>query len=94
MGVGEGLGSVLGRKRVTADLDRVKVRAEGRIVANHPRVWARAQTITDPAHVETARRLRRQFQHRDDPRRDDPEAGLARDLGDYDRAFGLGQEVI
>lgn len=47
---------------VTADLDRVRVRSGGRIVADHARVWARGSTVTDPAHVETARRLREQFQ--------------------------------
>jgi Mu transposase-like protein len=72
---------------VAADLDRVRVRCEGRIVAEHARVWARGGTLTDPAHVQTAARLRKQFQQ---PRAvaaagDD----LARDLGDYDRAFGL-----
>ena len=72
---------------VAADLDRVRVRCEGRIVAEHARVWARGTTVTDPAHVETAAGLRKQFQQ---PRAvaaagDD----LARDLADYDRAFGL-----
>ena len=72
---------------VAADLERVRVRCEGRIVAEHARVWARGTTVTDPAHVETAAWLRKQFQ---EPRaavseRDD----LVRDLGDYDRAFGL-----
>lgn len=72
---------------VAADLERVRVRADGRIVADHARVWARGMTVTDPAHVEIAARLRKQFQH---PRAaiaagDD----LARDLSDYDRAFGL-----
>ncbi len=46
---------------VTADLDRVRVRLDGRIVADHARVWARGTTVTDPAHVETARRLREEF---------------------------------
>ncbi len=47
--------TVIGRiVDVTADLDRVRVRAEGRVVADHARVWARGTTITDPAHVETA----------------------------------------
>jgi hypothetical protein len=72
---------------VSADLERVRVRCEGRIVAEHRRCWARGGTVTDPAHVQTAARLRRQFQQ---PRAvaaagDD----LARDLADYDRAFGL-----
>jgi Helix-turn-helix domain of resolvase len=71
---------------VTADLDRVRVRAEGRVVAEHVRVWARGTTITDAAHVETAARLRKQFQQ---PRAVAAGDDLVRDLGDYDRAFGL-----
>jgi transposase len=72
---------------VNGDLERVKVRADGRLVADHARMWARGQTITDPAHVQSAAVLRRQFQH---PRcAVDPDDGLARDLADYDRAFGL-----
>jgi hypothetical protein len=72
---------------VTADLTGVRVRADGRIVAEHPRIWARGGTLTDPSHVEVAARLRKQFQQ--------PRAAVAagndliRDLGDYDRAFGL-----
>ncbi|MCX7521745.1 IS21 family transposase [Microbacterium sp. STN6] len=76
---------------VTADLDRVRVRASGRLVAEHDRVWARGMTITDPAHVETAVRLRSQFQHRSAVQ---PADDLARDLADYDRAFGLTGEAI
>ncbi len=35
-------GTMIGRiVDVAADLDRVRVRAEGRIVADHDRVWAR-----------------------------------------------------
>ena len=75
---------------VAADLDRVRVRCEGRIVAEHVRVWGRGTTVTDPAHVEIAAWLRKQYQQ---PRAvaggvagDD----LSRDLTDYDRAFGLG----
>ncbi|WP_345137795.1 IS21 family transposase, partial [Microbacterium rhizosphaerae] len=71
---------------VTADLERVRVRADGRIVADHARVWARGMTITDPAHVETAARLRKQFQQ---PRAAAAGDDLARDLADYDRAFGI-----
>ena len=72
---------------VVADLERVRVRCEGRIVAEHVRIWARGATVTDSVHVETAAWLRKQFQQ---PR---PVAAsgddLARDLADYDRAFGL-----
>jgi hypothetical protein len=80
--------AVIGRfVDVTADLTRVEVRHEGRLVAAHHRVWARGMTITDPAHVAEAKVLREQFQR---PRpAPDPHDGLLRDLTDYDRAFGL-----
>ena len=80
--------TVIGRMvDVAADLDRVRVRCEGRIVAEHARVWARGTTVTDPAHVEVAARLRKQFQQ---PRAvADAGDDLVRDLSDYDRAFGL-----
>lgn len=70
---------------VTADLDRVRVRLDGRIVADHARVWARGSIITDPVHRENARRLRQQFQTPRPVAVDD----LTRDLADYDRAFGI-----
>ena len=55
---------VIGRMvDVTADLERVKVRADGRIIADDARVWARGTTVIDPAHVEIAARLRKQFQN-------------------------------
>ena len=72
---------------VTADLERVRVRLDGRIVADHPRVWARRMTVTDPAHVEAAKLLREQFDH--PPVLDVDHGLLARDLADYDRAFGI-----
>ena len=81
---------------VSADLERVKVRSEGRLLADHPRRWARSGVLTDPAHVESAAVLRRRFQHRDTPAPDGApgsdaaaETDLRRDLFDYDRAFGL-----
>jgi hypothetical protein len=64
---------------VSADLERVAVRLDGRIVAGHARVWARGRTITDPGHARTARRLREEFRQ---PRPPDPGNGLARDLAD------------
>jgi hypothetical protein len=75
---------------VSADLDQVKVRVDGRVVADHPRMWVRGVTVTDPTHVESAAVLRRRFQHRDvtGPPANE-ELDLGRDLGDYDRAFGL-----
>lgn len=82
--------AAIGRQvSVTADLERVRVRLDGRLVADHARVWARHMTVTDPVHVAAARQLREQFGR--PPRRDDE---LTRDLADYDRAFGVdGMEV-
>jgi hypothetical protein len=71
---------------VRADLERVQVSAGGRMAADHTRVWARGLTVTDPAHLETARRLRHEFR---EPRSQPPGSDLFRDLADYDRAFGL-----
>jgi transposase len=80
--------NVIGRfVDVHADLARVEVRHEGRLVAVHDRVWARGMTIADPAHVAAAKVLREQFQL---PRPvTDPDKELGRDLADYDRVFGL-----
>lgn len=73
-----------------ADLDRVQVKLDGRLVASHPRLWARGITVTDSAHVATAARLRREFQK---PRPRPAVDGLVRDLADYDRAFGIDTEA-
>jgi hypothetical protein len=82
--------SVIGRLvEVSGDLDRVRVRLDGRVVADHRRVWARGQVVTDPIHVQTAAVLRKQFQQPRPAPGDDRDSGLARDLADYDRAFGL-----
>jgi hypothetical protein len=77
---------------VIADLERARVRAEGRLVADHARVWARGTTVTDPAHVEVAAWLRNQFQQPRAVVRDQDD--LARDLSDYDRAFGLSDQEV
>jgi hypothetical protein len=73
---------------VHADLQQVQVRLDGHRITRHDRVWARGQTITDPAHVATAKLLRQQVGQ---PNRvtHDAHQGLVRDLADYDRAFGL-----
>jgi hypothetical protein len=79
--------AVIGRMvEVTAGLDRVQARTGGHVVADHARVWARGRTVTDPAHAAMARRLRQEFRQ---PRSQVPASDLARDLADYDRAFGL-----
>lgn len=81
-----------GRVDVSADLDTVRVRHAGRLVAEHPRRWARGMTVTDPAHVTTAAALRHAYQHPAPPACEDD--GMVRDLADYDRAFGLEGQVI
>jgi hypothetical protein len=82
--------SAIGRLvSVTADLSRVRVRCDGRLVADHVRRFARHQTITDPAHVRAAAVLQKAFQQ---PRAK-TDTSLTRDLADYDRAFGLPAEL-
>ncbi|MDR0782769.1 MAG: hypothetical protein LBE83_03315 [Propionibacteriaceae bacterium] len=72
---------------VTADLERVQVRLDKHLVADHQRVWAHGQTVTDPAHVHIASKLRAEFQQ---PRLVSADDGvLIRDLADYDKAFGV-----
>ena len=72
---------------VTADLSRVEIRHEGRLVAAHDRVGARGMTITDSTHVAAAKVLREQYQRpRSTPSLDEE---LVRDLAEYDRAFGI-----
>ncbi len=79
--------AVIGRRiEITADLRRVRVFCDGRIVADHARVWARHQTITDPAHLAAATALR---QHRGAALRPVTEPDVEqRRLADYDIALG------
>ncbi len=79
------------RVDVAADLEFVRVRHGGQLVAEHPRRWARGMTVTDPAHVTAAAALRHDYQH-PAPARPEAEA-MMRDLADYDRAFGLEGQV-
>ena len=86
------------RVDVAADLDTVRVRHGGRLVAEHPRRWARGMTVTDPAHVATAAALRHAYQqHQQHPAppgtAEAPQEGMVRDLAEYDRAFGLQEQV-
>ena len=80
--------SVIGRRiEVVADLDRVRAFCDGRLVADHDRVWARHQSLTDPDHVAAAKRLRRERIGRLRPAAE-PEVEI-RCLADYDTALGL-----
>jgi transposase len=80
--------AVIGRRiEITADLHRVRVFCDGRIVADHDRAWARHQTITDPLHLAAATALR---QHRAVVLRPVTEPEVEqRALADYDTMFGL-----
>jgi len=85
--------AVIGRRvEIIADLVRVQVFCDGRLVADHERLWAKHQSISDPAHVEAAKLLRRK--HLDIAR---PAAELdveVRCLADYDTALGLADETV
>jgi hypothetical protein len=72
---------------ILADLDQITVHLGVRLVAQHPRSWGNALTITDPVHVTTAARLREAF-GRPRPVTDTGEVVL-RDLAEYDAAFGV-----
>ena len=79
--------AVIGRRvEIIADLARVRVLCEGKVVADHERLWAWHQTITDPAHIAAAKALRRQ---RVAVLRPAPEPEVEmRCLADYDTALG------
>jgi transposase len=80
--------AVIGRRiEVIAGLDRVRALCDGKTVADHERIWAWHQTISDPAHVAAARALRRQ---RPGVLRPAPEPEVEqRCLTDYDAALGI-----
>jgi transposase len=80
--------AVIGRRiEVIADLDRVRAVCDGRTVAEHERIWAWHQTISDPEHVAAAKVLRRK---RIGMLRPAPEPEVeVRCLADYDAALGL-----
>jgi transposase len=80
--------AVIGRRiEITADLQRVIVLCDGRVVADHDRVWAKHQTITDPQHLAVAKAMRRE---RFEIARPAAEPHVEqRSLADYDIAFGI-----
>jgi len=83
--------AVIGRRiEVIAGLDRVRAVCDGRAVADHERIWAWHQTITDPGHYAAAKALRRQRASMLRPV-SEPEVEQ-RNLADYDAALGLGAD--
>ena len=80
--------SVIGRRiEVIADLARVRALCDGKVVADHERIWAAHQSISDSEHVEAAKVLRH---NRIGLLRPAPEPEVeVRCLADYDAALGL-----
>ncbi len=80
--------AAVGRRiEVVADLARVRVLCQGRAVADHERVWAKHQTISDGQHLRAARLLRRE---RIGLVRPATETDVqVRSLADYDTALGI-----
>jgi transposase len=75
------------RIEVTADLERVRVWWQGSLIADHERIWAKHQTIADPAHIQAAKLLRRKrFDVVGPPAHVEVEQ---RCLADYDTLLGL-----
>lgn len=83
---------MIGRRiEVLADLDRVQVFCAGKVVADHDRVWAWHQNITDPEHRQAANLLRHNrisalpaaCDHDGHPTVEQ------RSLSDYDTALGI-----
>ena len=84
--------SVIGRRvEVAADPETVTVRFAGRLVAEHPRCWAKHQTLTDPVHRAAAETLR--AQPRTKPSGTEQEIEQ-RSLADYDAVFGVDEEAV
>jgi transposase len=79
------------RVEVSADLDTVRIRRGDSVVGVHERSWVRQQTITDPDHARAAAAMRQAFQDRGSRRGALTDVAF-RDLGDYDRIFGVGDE--
>jgi transposase len=85
--------AVIGRRvEVLADLGRVRALCDGRLVADHDRVWAKHQTISADEHIAAARALRAE---RVGLLRPTPltEEVQVRPLSDYDTALGLTDEA-
>ena len=84
--------AVIGRRvEVIADLHRVRAACDGRMVADHDRVWAKHQTISAAEHVSAARALRAERIGLLRPA--SPAEVEIRPLADYDTALGLTDEA-
>jgi transposase len=76
---------------VSADLDRVRVTCDGSLVADHERLWAKHQTVSDLQHLVAAKVLRR---GRIDLVRPPAQTEVEiRSLAAYDTALGIATGV-
>jgi transposase len=81
--------TVIGRRiEVVADLGRVRAFCDGRVVADHERIWGWHQTLSDPGHLAAAEALRRERIATLRPVTSQPDVQI-RCLDDYDQALGL-----
>jgi transposase len=84
--------SVVGRRvEVAADLEQVRVRCAGALVARHERCWAVHQSLTDPVHAAAAAELRRARRRPAARPVDIPVE--QRSLSDYDRLLDLDTDI-
>lgn len=81
--------AAIGRRiEVVADLQRVRALCDGRVVADHERLWAKHQTVSAAEHVAAANALRSERVGLLRPAPVGHEV-QERALSDYDRALGL-----
>jgi transposase len=81
--------SVIGRRiELLADLERVRAFCDGKLVADHERIWAWHQSISDPGHIAAAKLLRKARIGMLRPVNAEPDVQI-RCLEDYDTALGL-----
>jgi transposase len=86
--------SVIGRRiEVIADLERVRAFCDGHLVADHERIWAWHQTLSDIEHVAAAKQLRRDRVGALRPVNEEPDVQI-RCLGDYDAALGIDDPTV
>ena len=84
---------VIGRRvEVVADLHRVRVLCDGRVVADHQRAWARHQSISAADHATAARALHAQRIGLLRPATASEQVEI-RALSDYDTALGLTEDA-
>jgi transposase len=85
----------IGRRiEVVADLDRVRALCDGKVIADHARLWARHQTVTHDEHAAAAKALRHDRASTLRPVHDGHDSEVEiRCLDDYDTALGIDDGV-